>query len=609
MVSARTVSKLLALAGAVSCVLVGACSASNRDFSEGPKAEFGSDVDAAPPESPCKLRCSRDLKSVLRVCDGDPEEKLVETCGAGLGCGDGRCVDACLSAELSKGSVGCSFYTVPPEDALRQTPSCFAAFIANTWETTVHVTAEHGGAPFDISRAIYSAQKVGDEVSYTRLTDGVPPGGVAIIFLSHGTPNKLTEPDHAPCPVEPAILEDPMVHGTAIERAFQLKTDAPISAYSIYPYGGASSHLSTATLLLPVSAWDTNYVAISAPAPRMDWNGSRPESLVPTSLQIVAAEDDTEVRILPKVDVVDGIGVQGAAAGEPQSYMLSKGQVLQFAQLADLTGTAIEASRRVGVFGGSECTPVPTVGATCDYLQQQIAALSQWGSQYVLAPYPTRTHSVADTDRRERVIWRLVGAVNGTELTYDPARPAGAPETLEAGEVSTFRTDEIVTVASQDAEHPFYASVFMTSAGSYSPYVNRAQGDPDYVNVVPADQFLDRYVFFTDHTYPETGLTIVRRKTARGFLPVELECAGPIEGFQPVGNSGEYELAWVDLASSGRPLTFPKGTCDYGRQEAKSEGPFSVTVWGVGPYVSYGYAAGSGSRPLNPVTAPVGPPR
>ena len=135
MVSARTVSKLLALAGAVSCVVVGACSASSRGFSEGPKSEFGSDVDAAPPESPCKLRCSRDLKSVLRVCDGDPEETVVETCGAGLGCGDGRCVDACLSAELSKGSVGCSFYTVPPEDALRLTPSCFPAFIGKRRST------------------------------------------------------------------------------------------------------------------------------------------------------------------------------------------------------------------------------------------------------------------------------------------------------------------------------------------------------------------------------------------------------------------------------------------------------------------------------------------
>ena len=158
----------------------------------------------------------------------------------------------------------------------------------------------------------------------------------------------------------------------------------------------------------------------------------------------------------------------------------------------------------------------------------------------------------------------------------------------------------MVSVASQDAEHPFYAGVYMTGSSFYG-----TTGDPDYVNIVPADQFLDRYVFFTNHTYPETGLTIVRRKTARGFQPVELECAGPIEGFRPIGNNGEYEFAWVRLNISGKAEKFAKGLCDYGRQEAKSDGPFSVTVWGTAAYASYGYAGGSGSRPLNPATAPV----
>ncbi len=112
-------------------------------------------------------------------------------------------------------------------------------------------------------------------------------------------------------------------------------------------------------------------------------------------------------------------------------------------------------------------------------------------------------------------------------------------------------------------------------------------------------------MFFTDFTYPDTRLTVVRRKTAKGFLPVELECAGgPIEGFQPVGTSGEFEYAWVSLTTGALPEKFAKGSCGYGRQEAHSDGPFSVTVWGLGNYASYGYLAGTGLRPINDVAPP-----
>ena len=82
-------------------------------------------------------------------------------------------------------------------------------------------------------------------------------------------------------------------------------------------------------------------------------------------------------------------------------------------------------------------------------------------------------------------------------------------------------------------------------------------------------------------------------------MPVELECAGPIEGFQPLGSSGEYEYAFVKLTEAFIPQKFAKGTCSYGRQEARSDGPFAVTVWGMGLDASYGYVGGTGLRTIN----------
>jgi hypothetical protein len=133
----------------------------------------------------------------------------------------------------------------------------------------------------------------------------------------------------------------------------------------------------------------------------------------------------------------------------------------------------------------------------------------------------------------------------------------------------------------------------------------RTLGDPDFVNVVPNEQFLDRYVFFTDFTYPETSLTIVRKKTAYGFMPVKLDCGGDVTGFKPLGTSGDYEYAWVPLTKNFAPQKLAKGECGYGRHAAESEGPFSVTVWGWGKDASYGYAGGMGMRPVNDAPLPI----
>ncbi len=588
---------LLVASGAMALTAV-ACAASERQFlGDAPPGPGLVDQDASPPPPPsCQgLRCSRDLKKVLRGCEG--EEEVVKECGPDEGCGDGNCVDPCTSAELSKGSIGCSFRTLPPDNSLSGSAgSCFAAMIANTWDRPVTISAALGAEPLDITASTYFAEKTGGTITYTRVEGPLPPGKVALVFLAQG-PSPGRSSSHSPCPptVVPAFAGDPIAHGTARTRAFRLTTDAPVSAYSIYPYGGADSYFPTATLLLPISSWGKNYLAVNA------WAASKIGS--PT-LQIVADEDDTEVRMRPGVDVYDGNGVTGTAKGATQTWTLSRGEVLQITQPEETSGSPIETTKPVGVFGGSECTYIPASQQACDATQQQIPPISAWGSEYALVPYRPRIGSGVGTniEARETVPWRLVGAVNGTKLTYDPARPLGAPETLEAGQVVNFMTDQLVTVRSQDSQHPFYAAVFMTGAQMVG---GNNLGDPDFVNVVPSDQFLDRYVFFTDYTYPETTLTLVRRRTTKGFHPVTVECAGEITDWKPLGNAGQYEYAWVHVTEGGVPKPFGVGTCGYGRHEARSTGPFSVSVWGTGYCASYGYAGGMGSRPINDTQVPV----
>jgi hypothetical protein len=149
------------------------------------------------------------------------------------------------------------------------------------------------------------------------------------------------------------------------------------------------------------------------------------------------------------------------------------------------------------------------------------------------------------------------------------------------------------------------------------------RGDPEFVNVVPPAQYLKDYVFFTDPTYPETNLVVVRVKQPDGFHDVSLDCTGALQRWQPLGTGGQYEYTRLDLS---RHNFEAQGNCDNGRHEMKSDAPFGLTVWGWGskdsggqPHnppgfpgfytqcVSYAYPAGMAIKPINDVVVPPAP--
>jgi hypothetical protein len=113
------------------------------------------------------------------------------------------------------------------------------------------------------------------------------------------------------------------------------------------------------------------------------------------------------------------------------------------------------------------------------------------------------------------------------------------------------------------------------------------------VNVIPPAQFMSRYVFFTDPTYSETNLVVVRHA---GGADVSLDCLGsPLSGWKPVGAG--YEYSRVDLAVGGAAA----GSCSNGRRVMTSSEPFGLTVWGWDNSVSYAYPAGASLKPINTV--------
>jgi hypothetical protein len=586
-------SKRAAIAAAtlVMVALAGACANGGNELLgtvEPPAvAEAGS-----PDPGFCPVTCSDDKRSIIDRC----RSGVTLACSPTQECSDGRCVDACKSAEEGKASIGCDYYAVMMDIiAPEGVGACFAAFVTNTFSAPAHLTSTFMGKPIDLGQFAKIPVGEGRNIDYKPYdpAKGLAPGQIAILFLANF--------GGVQCPVPAARAAGSWVHGTGYGNAFRIQSDVPVVAFQMLPYGGGNAAMTGASLLLPTSAWGTNYVAVNAyPAINA---GAAP------SMDLVAMEDGTSIQITPRVDIkgLEGL-LPGAKAGVPTTYTLNTGEVLQLTQEQELTGSPLISNKRFAVFGGHMCMNIPTDVPACDHAEQQLAPVQALGSEYVAVPHRER-----QSGKAERYLWRIVGAVDGTKLTYDP--PGAGPATLDLGTYTQFESDGSFVVRSQDDKHPFMLFGYMTGGQTHGAY-----GDPEFVRVVPPSQYLSRYVFFTDPTYPETSLVVTRKKTATGFEDVELDCYGKLEGWVPVGT--DYEMTRTDLV---RHDFERQGKCDNGVHEMKSKGTFGLTVWGWGTpetsngvcdqntpvqnftcYVSYAYPAGERVKQVNDVV--VGPP-
>lgn len=527
----------------------------------------------------CTLTCDDEGTQVL--CD----DEVVEDCGAnGQYCAMGECVDTpCEAAFKEQRSEGCEFWSVKTGLISAGNGACFAAFVANTWSEPVHIDVEYAGQQLAVESFARIPSGQGANIVYEPYDAnvGLPVGEVAILFLSRGNGGFPTCPGNLA-----AVNQETAVINTGRGEAFHITTDFPVAAYQMLPYGGGSVAATSATLLLPSGTWDTNYIGINAFTKSAIVADGYPH------LVLVGDQDGTEVTIEPKVAIQGGNGVNPAPAGQPTTYMLDRGETIQIAQSAELTGSPILADKPIAVFGGATCLNVPVGASACDGAHQQIPPVKALGNDYTAIRYRNRT------GQEESPPWRLVGAVDGTQLTWTN-KPAGAPDTIGLGSVVEFNSPGPFQVESQDEDHPFYLGAYMTGGGNYG-----GAGDPEWVNVIPSAQYLKKYVLFTDPTYSETSLVVVRSPVDGAFADVSIGCSGNLGGWMPIG---ENEYTRVDLVTGNFQDV---NGCSNGRHEMTSDNPFGVTVWGWGSnasqqfntvYVSYAYPAGASVKGINDV--------
>lgn len=450
---------------------------------------------------------------------------------------------------------------------------------------------DQGGQALPVDSFSYLPQGSGAGLTYTHLSGGVVPAGkVAMVFLSN-------ESNSACSGNVTAAKGVSAVTATGLGKAFRIKSNAPVVAYDIFPYGGGATAVTSATLLIPTTAWGDNYIGTTA----------YPQNTGTPWLAFAAREDGTQVTISPTNAITAAGGVAGTAKGVPVTYNLNAGDYIKIQQSADLVGSPIQSNKVIGSWAGNTCAQVPTGKVACDGLHQQIPPIKSFGSRYVGVHYRDRYDGTLEAPP-----YRIIGAVDGTTLQFSPAIP-GAPTTIASGQVVEFRAQDAFVVTSQDDKHPFYLGSYMSGCGDVVANPSDCRGDPEFVNVIPANQYLASYTFFTDPTYPETNLVFVRSKGKDGnFRDVTLDCAGVLTGWKDIPGT-EFQWTRTDLVRGN----FQKqGNCDNGLHEAKSDAPFGLTVWGWGSAasgafftnaVSYGYPAGASVIPINTVIVPAVP--
>src|SRR5262249_33749556 len=150
--------------------------------------------------------------------------------------------------------------------------------------------------------------------------------------------------------------------------------------------------------------------------------------------------------------------------GKPVTYQLNRGEVLQFLQPQELAGSPISADKPIGLWGGASCMDIPIGVTACDSAHQQLLPIKALGHEYIGVRYRDRVPNA-----NESIPYTIVGAVDGTELDYEPAAPADAPTALASGQVVRFSSSDAFIVRSQDEDHPFYAAAHMTGADENPP--------------------------------------------------------------------------------------------------------------------------------------------
>ncbi len=383
-------------------------------------------------------------------------------------------------------------------------------------------------------------------------------------------------------------IPDQSIDGSMMGRkAYKVTSTLPIVAYQFNPLDNVNVFSNDASLLLPRTAYDTQYYAMSWPtldrrtvqsasASNHDYNGY---------LTILAWTDNTEIEVTPTVATRASATQQSLAAGVPTTFTLNAFEVLQLQAAppaGDLTGTLVTSPNNTtfGMFAGHEAaafgetTPpssaTPNGPCCADHLEEMMFPASTWGKSFAIARSQQRTN--------ESDVIRVLAQRPGTTVTFTPAPVSGTCGTLAAGqfcEVKVAGDTAIVATEPVLVGQYLQSSIWSNNANTMSV----GNGDPSLAIAVPTEQFRKDYTILIPGAYDQSYISVATGMTGGVSVDGAPLTVSAFPGGAP------YRGARLPVAAGQHTITCPD-SC-------------SVLVYGYSARgVSYMFAGGLDLKPI-----------
>jgi hypothetical protein len=432
----------------------------------------------------------------------------------------------------------------------------------------------------------------------------VAPNGLATIYLPWVSELK-----------GPSLVIDCTMSGVFTESvlspggAYRLVSSRPVAAYQFNPLefyatGGpvdadwnctpgerpndceCNSYSNDASLLLPVNALTGNYRGFT-------WRDQGdPSRSKPVYLTITAVQDDTEVNVKlgASASIIAGpvgSGIPAAGPGEIFTLTMNQGDVAELIAAAgsDLSGTEIQTTKindeqkPIQVIAGSPSARVPndTVFSS-DHVEEMVFPAETLGMDYVV------TQPSAPSGLPAQHAVRIYGHVDGTELSYYPAAPDGAPASIDAGGVVELGA---VTADFQvQGSEPFAVASFLVGTQLLDP--TGQVGDPSQSFVTSLPQYRAKYVFLAPVDFKANFANIVAEAgtviTIDGTALGDAQRSASFVGKDPDGAADTTLEVYRVLLGGG-----PNGD---GAHVLVASKPVGLQLVGYGEYTSYQYPGG-----------------
>jgi hypothetical protein len=486
----------------------------------------------------------------------------------------------CEEAAAVKAYVGCDFW---PTVVANNVWSIFdyAVVVANGGDTEADIMVT---GPGGLTRAAKA-----------------PPGGLTKIYLPWVS--ALKGPDTDSCgsatPLSGSVR--------ANKSAYHLTASRPVTVYqfnaleykgaggpagkswascpgnSTCPsYGkavGCFSFSNDASLLLPSTAMTGNYRVTGIHGwSATDLFGETP--VLGAYFAVTATKDGTTVNIKvgSKGRVLAGGGIPATGPGGTVNVSMNAGDVIELVgeskTTSDLSGSLVTADKPVQVIAGVPCIQAPLGVQACDHVEESVFPAETLGKDYFVTVPTGPNGNVVGS------IVRFFGNRDGTKLTYAPSKPAGAPDTLNAGDVVQIEVTRDFRVTGT-AE--FAVGTIMLGGARLDPSGgNNQKGDPSMSFATAIEQYRRRYIFLAPDDYDTSYVDIIYPDGAS----LSLDGTTP-----PAGKSiaGGFSITRARL-----------GAGKAGAHELTATKPVGVQVMGYGSYTSYQYPGGLDLKSIAP---------